>query len=294
MNELEQIEQQVKLENELRAYTGPDRIIYAEEKKLELEELKVNRPIFHAKTCIPGLDNCVDGFRKGQLIIVSGPPKQGKTILCQNFTKRFVEQGLKCLWFSFELGYEELFEKFPMDKLDFYVPNVLQTGDNLDWVERKILESKVKYGTDMVFIDHLDFLRDTKVLKGVSLNLSAYIGGIVQRVKSLAVSQNMVVFLMSHIRKNQWTTSDLPSSEELRDSGQIAQLADIVMMVVRKRMKKGSDEIYDGNRALVGVIENRHNGRTKKVPIELINKEFIEVTENYDNQTNNKNIDSDW
>ena len=204
------------------------------------------------------------------------------TLICQNFTRRFTDQGLRCLWFSYELGYEELFEKFPMQKLDFYVPNHLQSG-NVEWIEKKIIESKAKYGVDMVFIDHLDFLRDTKVLSGISLNLSAYVGGIVQKIKSMAREQNVVIFLMSHIRKNQWTTSDLPSSEELRDSGQIAQLADIVMMIVRKRAERGSEEIYDGNRALVGVIENRHNGRTKKVHVELVDKELIEIPHGYEN-----------
>jgi replicative DNA helicase len=85
---------------------------------------------------------------------------------------------------------------------------------------------------------------------------------------------------MSHIRKNQWTTGDLPSSEELRDSGQIAQLADFVLMMVRKRSdnrRKDLDEIYAGNQSLLGVMENRHNGRTKKIALEFTNNEFKQI-----------------
>lgn len=255
-----------------------DSVILAEDKKNQIEELKKQTPHFLARSNIASLEDTVDGFRKGQLIIVSGPPKAGKTQFCQTLTKHFTQDEKKCLWFSYELGYDELFAKFPMTNLDFYVPNYIQTG-NLDWIEEKVKESKEKFGTDIVFIDHLDFLRDPSELRGrnVSQNMSSYVGGLVQRVKSMARSQNVVIFLMCHIRKNEWTAKDVPTSAELRDSGQIAQLADIVMMVMRKR-KRGSnvDEMYDGNFATLGVIENRHNGKTKKIPMELKDNEFVE------------------
>src|SRR3990167_9204474 len=201
LNELDKIEQRVKREIILKDYEGVDRVILAEEKREEIEEDKKNRPAFSAMTQIPLLDECLEGFRKGQLIVVSGPTKHGKTTLCQTFTKRFDEQGHKVMWFSYELGYEELFEKFPMKNLTFYVPNYMESG-NINWIEDKIIEAKHKFGADIIFIDHLDFLRDTEVLKGVGLNLSAYIGGIVQKIKRIAVEQDVLIFLMSHIRKN--------------------------------------------------------------------------------------------
>src|SRR3990167_6545509 len=207
MNEIQTIDKKIEREVLLGEYKGKDRVIYAEEKKAEIQIEKANRPPFYAQTGISSLDECVDGFRKGQLIIVSGPPKHGKTALCQTFTKRFTAQGLRCLWFSYELGYEELFEKFPMDVLDFYVPNYLESG-NLEWIENRIIESKQKFKTEVVFIDHLDFLRDPDILKGVSINLAAYIGGIIQKIKRTAIEQNVLIFLMTHIRKNEWKTED--------------------------------------------------------------------------------------
>jgi len=272
MNELQLIEKRVEKELHLKKYTGADRIVLAEDKRKGIEEEAKTRPPFAAMTGISLLDECTDGFRKGQLVILSGPPKNGKTAMCQTFTDNFVKNGLRCLWFSYEVGYEELFKKFPMERLDFYVPNQTATG-NLEWIEDKILETKVKYGVDVVFIDHLDFLRDTDVLKGVSVNMSSYIGGIVQRVKRMAVTHNVVIFLMAHIRKNKWTANELPDSEELRDSGQIAQLADFVIMVIRERDEKKADLVYTNN-AILGVMENRHNGKTKKIKMTMANKRF--------------------
>ncbi len=290
-NELDIIEEKARYEAYLEKYDGLDRVIPAEEKRLQVEEEAKNRPKFSVKTNIPSLDDCVDGFRKGQLIVVSGPPKNGKTLLCQNFSEAFTEQGERCLWFSYELGYEELFAKFRLKPFQFFVPNQMTTGD-LDWVEAKIIEAKLKYGVSVIFIDHLDFLRNPKAVQNVSINLSAYVGAIVQRIKSVAVQQNLVIFLMSHIRKNKWTTGDLPSSEELRDSGQIAQLADIVMMIMRKRATKGESAVYLGAGAIVGIIENRHSGKTIKTDVTLIDGVFVE--DKYAGDTNNQKISPKW
>ena len=276
-NELDTIERRVKKEVELKNYKGFDRVVLAKDKFAEIAEEKQYRQPWKAEMKLPILDQCADGFRRGQLVVVSGPPKNGKTLLCQNFTTKFTEQEHKCLWFEYELGAEEFLEKFPADGLDFYLPNQMH-GKDLDWIEERIIEAKQKYGTDIVFIDHLDFLRDTKVLKNISLNLASYVGGIVQKVKSIAVEHEVLIFLMSHIRKNNWTNNKLPSSEDLRDTGQIAQLADMVMMIMRERNKAGASEIYHETNCVIGVIENRHNGKTKIIKAQVQNGVITETS----------------
>ncbi len=279
INEADELEAKIKREVALKDYQGPDRVVESQEKWETVLEDKNNRPAFSASMGLPTLDTCTDGFRLGQLVIVSGPPKNGKTLLCQNLTSRFTNQKHRCVWFEYELNYEEFLGKFKKEDLDFYIPNQIHRKD-LSWIEDRIIEAKLKFGADIVFIDHLDFLREPKQVKNVSTNLAAYVGAIVQEVKTMAVQHNMLIFLMSHIRKNNWTSGKLPTSEELRDSGQIAQLADMVMMVMRKRTEAGqSDEIYLDTDAVIGVIENRHNGKTKMVNVQLMNGEFLETTD---------------
>ena len=288
-----EIEQKAKKEAELSVYLGPDRVVLAEEKRIEIEAEKKTKPHFRATTGLMGLDECVDGFRKGQLVVLSGPPKHGKSSLAKTFTKSFTAQGIKCVWFSYELAYEELFENFPMENLDFYVPNVLRSG-NLDCVQERILEAKFKHGATIAFIDHLDYLRDPNVLlRGISVNYTVYLGGIVQRLKSLAVEYGLVIFLLAHLTKTKWASNQLPSSEELADTRHLAQLADIVMMIMRKRAPKtATEDIYVGNEAVVGVVENRRNGKTRKFPIFLSNNEFIEM---YDSHRGSRaDVSPDW
>ena len=292
MNELTKIDKQIEKEVFLKDYAGPDRMIYAEEKRKQLEEEKQNTPAFQADVDgIPTLNWCVDGFRKQQLVIVSGPPKNGKSELCATFTTSFMKQGKRCAWFPFEGMYEELFARFP-DALDFHIPNQMDRG-RLEWVEDRIIESKQKYGTEIVFIDNLDFLCDPKIMteiKGIAANYSTYVGSIVQTVKELAVRHNILIFLMSHIAKSKWTNNKLPTAEDLRDTGKTAQLADIVLMIIRRRADGSSNEVYTGNDAIMGVMENRLNGRTKKINLVLEDKKFKEVQYH---ETRNEN-NQDW
>lgn len=298
MNDLERINEKVKREVALKKYTGDDRIVLAQDKWEEIQEELKHRPSFSVKFGLPKIDECLSNLGLGRVVVLSGPPKNGKTQLCQTFTKRFCDQGKKVSWFSYEVGYEELFGKFPMKNLDFYVPNLMVSG-NLDWIEDRIIEGQQKFGTQIVFIDHLDFLRDEKYLKSVNINMASYVGGLVQRIKRISVERNILIFLMAHITKTEWASNNMPKAEDLRDSGQVAQLADVVMMITRKRNKeKGRLTEYVGTEATVGVIENRLNGKTVLSSVVFKDGEFFELVnpyeQNYEPQRNISDPDEEW
>ena len=276
--EIKQSQEQLKRIQELAEYEGYDRVVLMQERADEIEKERGTVRSFNAKSGLRELDEVTEGFRPGNLIVLSGPTKNGKSSFCRYLTKRFSFDGNKVLWFPYEETHEEMVRHYS-DIADFYVPRIMTSG-NLDWVEARILEAKVKYETQIVFIDHLDFLRDTKLMGKVSINMSGYIGGIVQRLKTIAREQEICIFLMCHIKKNDWHSNDLPSSEDIRDSGQIPQLADMVLMLKRD-ISDNDDEIY-ANTCKLGVIENRFNGKTKKIKLTFRNGEYYEV-DNYRN-----------
>lgn len=286
MSELLKIEEKIKRKLSLQEYSGEDRIIHAKEAWDEIQELRAGKPPFIAKTDIPSLDSCIGGFRKGQLVILSGPPKNGKTAMCATFSHNFAKNGIKSTWIEYELTVDEFIEKYPgtIGEIDFYMPRQMPTG-NMDWIENRIVESKYKFGVDVIFIDHLDFLRDPKDLRRGAINgmnMTAYIGAIVQQLKTIARDEELIIFLMTHLTKGKWSSRELPTSDDLSDSRQIAQLADIVMMMMRHREDKTSENIYS-NYSTLAVIENRHNGQTKKIQVELKDKKFLEVDTIYEN-----------
>lgn len=263
----------------MKDYNGPDKVVKVSELWKKIEADRLTRPDFSAPTGIQTIDECLKKLKRGHLVVLSGPPKNGKTSLAMTFTKSFVEQGLKCLWFPFEMGHEDILESFKglfSDTFEFYSPEEL-IDKELEWVRNRIIEAKAKYGVDAVFIDHTDFLRDRRLIsKQVSMNTATYVGAIIQGVKVLALEQNVIIVLLHHLTKANWSTNELPTAEDMRDTGQVAQLADYVLMIIRRRASKGSEQIYIENEAVGGVIENRHGGLTKKFMLNLVDGFFVE------------------
>ena len=273
--ELSQLQEKIEERKKLKDYQGFDRVIHISEKEEEIKkQQKIRGDIFIAESGLAGLDALTGGgFREGQLIILSGSTKNGKTTVLRTLTTNFTKKGYKSLWFPYEESYEEMLARYS-GKVDFYIPKVLDSG-NIDWVEERILESKEKFGTQIVFLDDLDNLKDTSVLRQANMNLPAYIGGIIQKLKNIARDNRMIIFLTCHIKKNDWSSNKLPTSEDIKDSSSIPQKADTVMMILRKRDLKSPERLYlDGN--ILGVIENRFNGKTGKIDLTFENGIFKE------------------
>ncbi len=119
--------------NNLAEYAGEDQVISSQEMSLRFKD----RPesIINVKSFIPSLDAAVDGFRDGELITISGPTKQGKTLLAQSLTAAFVKQQYYPLWFSFEVPARQFLNQFYKLPL-IYMPQKLRPHA-LPWFEGK-------------------------------------------------------------------------------------------------------------------------------------------------------------
>jgi replicative DNA helicase len=173
---------------------------------------------------INGFDQACQGFRDGELIIISGPTKMGKTLLAQTLTANFCKQKEISGWFSYEVPARQFLEQFPELPL-FYMPKINKAQD-FNWFMERCMEAFIKYHCRIFFIDHLHYLIDMARIKNPSLD----IGTIIRRIKRFAVENDFVIFLLCHVGKN--TSEDL-SHRDLRDSSFIAQESDCVIMVKR-------------------------------------------------------------
>ena len=86
------------------------------------------------------LDNLIGGFSEGDLITVTGPAGEGKTTFCQNLTTRLLKNGIKSLWFSYEIPAEQFIIKFGEEVPEGYLPKNL-VSRSTTWIERKIVEA---------------------------------------------------------------------------------------------------------------------------------------------------------
>ena len=200
-----------------------DTIVTSYELEAELNSKKED--VINVLSNIPSLDKAVDGFRLGELIVISGPTKNGKTLLAQSFTIEFVKQNIFPLWFTYEVHPRQFFRAFPELPL-FYLPRRLKTNST-EWLLSKMQEGLKEYHTRVVFIDHLHYLFDIARVRNPSIE----IGTIIRQLKTIAIEKGYIIFLLCHTRKG--ASDEKLSYESIRDSSFVSQESDCVLMISR-------------------------------------------------------------
>jgi replicative DNA helicase len=238
----------------LLEYEGSDRVISNSDYWTEKGTLTKEILTFHPE--IWGLDNYTKGFQLGELWIVSGPTKHGKTTLCETIGKDILKQGGKCLWFFYEMP-EQFMERHKDEDGIFYIPRE-RKANSLTWICDRILEAKLKYDIKAVFIDHLHYVVG---FENLMRNSSISIGQTVRTLKSeIAVNLGLLVFLVAHTTKVDFT-EELNESD-IRDSSFVSQEADGTIMVYRrlKKDKTLSDNDPYSNTSRLIVCNSRRSG----------------------------------
>lgn len=247
----------LELYQRLANYAGEDRMV----RVLDLMDEWANKEddAVRIESGMEPLDFRTDGFRTGEVWVVSGPTKHGKTLLCDTIGANMAKAGEKVAWFSFEVQTRRLMEKYrALGAMNLHTPRVLKAGD-LGWLFERIMEAKIKYDCRVFFIDHLHFVVDPERL---ARHRDLEIGRVMRLLKQkVAIAQNVLVFLISHIAKVK--LESLVDETDLRDSSFTAQEADGVIMVQRM-MREGAtaadDEPFDGDKAKVTVCNARYSG----------------------------------
>ncbi len=253
-----------------KTYQGTDKVIPFKKKMEDIQEsIAKNGEEKSYKSGFPTIDKILGGFYEGQVISMSGETSSGKSQILIDFTKNFAKDRIPCLWFSYELSTYEFLKRFGKDMPQFsYLPNK-NIESNLKWLRDRIKEAIVKYGTKIIFIDHLHYLINLKELgRG---NPSLMIGEIMRELKKIAVDYGLIIFIVAHISK-------VPDGQKLslsmiRDSSLITQESDIVLFIKRGREK--DDNLQLGytftNKSVLIVAKNRRRGEVGEAKLEFEN-----------------------
>lgn len=262
---LAQVEALDRLKDIAKVYKGEDEVIpfsdIVERVKNEKEEPKM-------MSGWSGLDNLLKGFRPQQLIVVSAATKSGKTSLLMDLTTRI--SPYNPLWLPFEESADELVRKFierNQTPPEAFTPKSM-SGNAIEWVETKIVESIAKFGTKVVFIDHLDFI--------VPFNSDSHalrVGQAMRDLKGLAKKWNIVIFVVCHLVKTRM--DEQPTMEDLRGSSSIGQEADTVILLWRETKKENGQVVITDNVNL-SVQANRRFGKTGNIKMVYEDGRFIE------------------
>lgn len=276
----------LRLQHIALAYHGADKVISSHDLWEEVKN-RPEEPKMH--TGFKGLDKILDGFRPKQLVILSGITKHGKTTFAIELSVRLKEQ--KPLWLTFEEPAEDIIQKFVERNEEiplFFTPQRNELYD-LGWIEKKIIESIAKFGSKIVFIDHLGFV----VRREYQESQEQATARTVRAFKTMAKKWNVVIVLLCHLVKIEIDTH--PNLEDLKDSSAIAQEADTVMFLWRATKKKRkTKEVVITNAAYLSVQANRRTGRTGYIKLYFMDGRYEEKNWDEDMIFESQNIGDDW
>ena len=236
-----------------------------------IEKLDKLPPIQPLYTGMKTLDEWCDGFVSGELILLSGKPKAGKSLLMRTFIDSFCRQGIAPIVFSYEESPAQFFKNFDNEAQDimFYIPNRLEAYD-VYWVLDRMLEAKLKKGTKIAFIDHGHYLFNMSE-KSSSLD----IGGVARELKNFAREEGYVIFLIWHTTKGRVDSLEDLDQSLLRDSGLLAGESDMVFFNYRDVKSSGLSQVDE---SFIKIECTRRTGVWKRViPIRKEGGRFVET-----------------
>ncbi len=245
----------------LRDYEGEDRVVESSDLR---EELTLDSgDEWHVLSGLDVLDSYLNGFYGGEVTVLTGPTKNGKTLFAQTLTNGFAKRdersggrNVNCLWFSYEVAPRQFLAQFGETMPVFYLPRQLH-GYDLKWLETRIDEAMEKFDVKIVFIDHLHYLID--MLRGG--NTSLLVGHTMRQLVRIAQDRDIHLFLIAHSKKVNKDADGVfrePEAGDTRDSSFIEQEANNTIAIWRGFKKEPGEDVPCGS--CVKIIHNRRFG----------------------------------
>lgn len=229
---------------------------------------------------IPVLDKHLH-LSPGNLFIIGGRPSAGKTALSLQMACEMARKGYKVCYFSLETDPDTLTARVIANRLAVPLADVKNksvpqsdldglaelhklplfirsaSGRGAGWVKAQAQRMKAQ----VIFIDYLQLLAD-----GKAKDRYQAITGISIALHELAQTTGILVVALAQLNRN--AAHAAPSTADLRESGQLEQDGDAVLLL------SNDDSQY------LAILAKNKEGRTGKIPI-TFDKErqrFLEIT----------------
>lgn len=236
------------------------------------------------------LDSKSGGLQKSDLIIIAGETSIGKTSMAVSIMWNAALSGAKMAMYSMEMRKEQIAARIlsmesgvPANEI-LYAPlteSKLQAIDrtigkvagkgiyfddsstsNIDTIISSIRFMKLKYDIDGAIVDYLQILNVN--MKGA--NKEQQMGDVARRLKNLAKDLDIWIIALSQLNRDR--DNPVPSIARLRDSGQIAEAADTVILIYRPEVygKSYPGEFANVNTkgtAMIDIAKGRNIGLSR-------------------------------
>lgn len=226
------------------------------------------------------LDTLCGGFRKGELIILAARTSIGKTALALNMAQHMAGSGRRVLYFSLEMTGLQVMQRMIATESKVSHQRIrsglLSTSDfhHLSeaaariyeeelWIDdtprvsfsdlRNRCRQRAVEGVDAVFVDYLT------LIKYGDLKAPRYerVGELSAEMKALASELEVPVIALSQLNRSS-ERSDKPTLDTIRQSGEIEENADVVLILHRESRDTPESEL---------IIAKHRNAPTGMVPL---------------------------
>nr|DAI74832.1 MAG TPA: DnaB-like replicative helicase [Caudoviricetes sp.] len=202
------------------------------------------KPVY-IKTGLERLDEALH-ISPGDFIIIGGRPSAGKTALSLQIAASMAKQDYTVYYFSLETSKRKLGARLmanqiycPLDtvknkavslneidgqaknmKMPLYIRSA--AGKNVAWMKAQALRKKAQ----VIFVDYLQLIHETS-----AKDRYAAITAISIALHELAQTTGIVVVALAQLNRNPSKPGATPTNSDLRESGQIEQDADAIILL---------------------------------------------------------------
>lgn len=236
-------------------------------------------------TGFPEIDS-KGGLNKEDLIVVGAETSQGKTSFATALALSAIQNGEDVAFYSMEMSPMQLaarissmrssisaskilYSKMSINELNHIDAmmedvnlNLLHFDDrstsSLDYITMSIRKLKIKYDISGAVVDYLQLIN----ANDRGLNREQAIAKCARDLKNLAKELKIWIIAISQLSRNQ--QSPLPTLSRLRDSGEIEQAADLVVLIYRPQNGKNYPEpfadVATKDTAMISIAKGRNIG----------------------------------
>ena len=232
------------------------------------------------QTGMADFDAITGGLEPGQLVIVAARPSVGKTAFALNVANHITQQGEVVAFFTLEMTRRELTQRLLALRASVSVADMRtgQLGDSqwdrisacqgesegqrlflidrsaigVPYVRAAARNIKRKHCLGLIVVDYLGLMR------GEGQNRTQEIGSLSRGLKALAKELHVPIIVLAQLNRGTEARQDKrPMLSDLRDSGEVEQDADIVVMLHREELHNPAPE-WKGITELI--IRKNRNG----------------------------------
>ncbi|MFW6274191.1 MAG: replicative DNA helicase, partial [Halanaerobium sp.] len=206
------------------------------------------------------LDNLIGGFKRGHLNVIAASTSMGKTAFAINIAKNVLKRNAKVAMISLEMDAPEVIDRMiiqesqvngwkytqgetndqedkriskALDNL-YELPLMISDERGLNTAQIRARLRKFKAQMDGLDLAVVDYLQMIQLPEEHAQNTARAVGQIVLQLRNLASELDIPLLLVSQISRSFTSRTDKrPVLSDLRDSGNIEEVADGVIFLYR-------------------------------------------------------------